>query len=95
MNCKLAIDNRRRCDGQTNRMCSSQCDVDCNFNNAALDRVMNYPLRRVEPEVFQDSDIVEENRPYCWFAPPAWLSRRLVYAGVALGVAWGLYRYFF
>lgn len=40
-------------------------------------------------------DEPETNHPWDWFSPPAWLSKRLVYAGVALGVAYGLYRYFF
>lgn len=85
----------RPCDGQPGRMCPSDCDVDCHFNNATLDRVMNYPLRRVQPDEIQQPTAPVQNLPYDWFTVPAWLPRAVLYVGSFTGIGYGLYSYFF
>lgn len=86
--------NARPCDGQPGRECPSGCTGDCDFNSATLDRVMNYPLRRVQPDELPQPTEPVQNLPYDWFTVPAWLSR-LGYIGAASGIGYGLYSYFF
>lgn len=90
---------RRPCDGQPNRECPSDCDVDCSFNNATLDRVMNYPLRRVQIEDFQEPVEPEHNEPWCWvddlldlFWLGVFLACAAIFAGLAFATGWSLYR---
>lgn len=86
--------NARPCDGQPNRECPSDCDVDCHFQNATLDRVMNYPLRRVQCNEPPQPTAPAQNLPYDWFTTPAWVPP-VVISGALGAIAFGLYRYFF
>lgn len=92
---------RRPCDGQPGRECPSDCDVDCNFNNQTLDRVMNYPLRRVQVEDFPEPvepeqasghpwDWLDEIRTWAWLA--VYLLAAAAFIGFAAAAAWSLYR---
>lgn len=74
-------------------MCPSDCDVDCHFNNAALDRVMNYPLRRVQADELPQPTAPAQNLPYDWFTAPAWLPRWLLYVGAFIGIGYGAGRF--
>lgn len=58
---------RRPCDGQPGRECPSDCDVDCNFNNQTLDRVMNYRLQPVAENRYPD---LIEPAPVPWYKRP-------------------------
>jgi len=95
MTCRLIANNSRPCDGQPGRMCPSDCDVDCDFNSRTLDKVMNYPLRRVQANEFPAPAEPEANHPYDWLEAPEWLGPVLLYIGAGLGIGYGLYRYFF
>lgn len=78
----------RPCDGQPNRMCPSDCAEDCDFNNATLDRVMNYPLRRVQVDEFPPPAELEEALPWDWIDRLGfWWA--CVLTGAALGFGWG------
>jgi hypothetical protein len=90
---------QRPCDGQPGRMCPNDCDVDCHFNNAALDRVMNYPLRRVQIEDFPEPVEPEHNEPWSWvedlrdvFWLGVFLACLAVVIGLAAASAWNLHR---
>lgn len=94
--------NARPCDGQPNRMCPSDCEVDCDFQNATLDRAMNAPIastaEKAEPEENHPWDWIEDLRFWLWFA--VFLLSAAAFIGLAVGMAWGLittgtYRYFF
>lgn len=85
----------RLCDGQPGHECPSGCTGDCDFNHATLDRVMNYPLRRVQVDDFPQPTAPAQNLPYDWFTVPAWLSRAVLYIGSFIGIGYGLYSYFF
>lgn len=89
----------RPCDGQPGRMCPNDCDVDCDFNHATLDRVMNYPLRRVQSEDFSEPIEPEHNEPWSWvddlrqmFWLGVFLGCAAVFTGLALATVWNLYR---
>ena len=93
---------RRPCDGQPNRECPNDCDVDCDFNSATLDRVMNYPLRRVQVEDFAEPVEpveTEHNEPWSWvddlrdlFWLAVFLFSAAAFIGLAFATAWNLYR---
>lgn len=90
MTCQLIVNNRRPCDGQPNRECPNDCDVDCHFNNATLDRVMNYPLQPVAENRFPDLVEAEENLPWAWVDRLGfWWA--CVLTGIAAGLGYGLY----
>jgi hypothetical protein len=98
----IATIERRPCDGQPNRECPNDCDVDCDFNSATLDRVMNYPLRRVQIEEFAEPvEPVEpeHNEPWSWVDDLRglfWLGVFLfcvaAVAGLVIGMTWTDYR---
>lgn len=90
---------RRPCDGQPHRECPSDCDVDCDFNSRTLDRVMNYPLRRVQVEDFPEPVEPEHNAPWCWvdelrtwFWLAVFMFSAAAFIGIAFAAAWSLYR---
>jgi len=80
-------------------MCPNDCDVDCSFNNATLDRVVNASLRRLQVEDFPEPVEPEHNEPWSWvddLRSLFWLGVFLVTAaaitGLAAATAWNLYR---
>lgn len=82
----------RPCDGQPGRMCPSDCDVDCHFANATLDRVMNFPLRPPADKGLPVQMIEPENSPWDWIDRLGfWWACGL--AGAAIGLGWGLGRF--
>lgn len=79
---------QRPCDGQPNRMCPSDCDVDCDFNNARLDRAMNAPIRPMTESEFVPDAEPESNHPWDWLARFGfWWACGLV--GFAYGIGYG------
>ena len=85
MTCRLIANNSRPCDGQPGRMCPSDCDVDCDFNSRTLDRVMNYPLRRVQANEFP-ALVPPRKQPTPWYKRPPSM-RTFAKLGAALFVA--------
>lgn len=84
----------RPCDGQPNRMCPSDCEMDCDFANATLDRAMNAPIappaEKAEPETNHPWDWVEDLRFWAWLA--VFLFSAAAFIGLAAGT---LYATFF
>lgn len=84
MTCQLVVDNQRPCDGQPGRMCPNDCDVDCDFNAATLDRVMNYALQPVAANRFPD---LVEPAPLPWYKrPPSFRTAAKWSAGLAVSI---------
>lgn len=83
----------RLCDGQPGRECPAGCTGDCDFNNAALDRVMNYPLSRVQAEELPQPAEPEENQPWSWIDELRFCVA-CVLTGAAIGFGLGLGRFF-
>ena len=93
------MNTSRMCDGQPYRECPNDCDVDCDFNSATLDRVMNYPLRRVQIEDLPEPVEPEDNEPWSWvddlrdvFWLAVFLFSAAAFIGLAFATAWNLYR---